>query len=451
MATADEIPDAMHFAAITLENVRAFRGRQSLNLTDDTGMPLRWCLILGENGVGKTTILQALALMKPVPAFPTRKTASDAGTPRMSQPEISERENADIQRLVRSGSSRTEIAADLLDSTGTRCSLTVEIFSDKTDKDLIGDVKVGRARYALRSAGPLVIGYGAARHIGHGNKSDVADRDATWSLFSDAFGLYDAEELLDELDHASKSGPTHLRQRDRKRLKAIFAAVASLLDGISPKAIDYRGPKTGGRKAGEYGVYVETRSATVPLSELSLGYQSMFAWTVDLAYRLIQAYPDSDRPTHESAVVLIDEIDLHLHPRWQRTLRTHLLKHFPKVQFIATTHSPVTAQETLSEGGRVAIVQWEGEGTTIDSDPLPVQEWRIDQLMTSELFGFGMPRSLSAEGKMQRRAELTQKERLSPAEKAELGKLDAFADSLPVTDPEASSLIEEFRKLRGQA
>jgi hypothetical protein len=74
--------------------------------------------------------------------------------------------------------------------------------------------------------------------------------------------------------------------------------------------------------------------------------------------------------------------------------------------------------------------------------------------MTSELFGFGMPRSLSAEGKMQRRAVLTQKdqkERLNRAEKAELKKLDAFADSLPVTDPEASSLIEEFRKLRGQA
>ncbi len=451
MVKADDKPDAMHFASITLEDVRAFRGRQRLDLTDDAGKPSRWCLILGENGVGKTTILQALALMKPVPAFPTRKSVSDAGTPKMSQPEISARENADIQRLVRSGSRRTSIAVDLLDSEGTKCNLTVEIFSDKTDKDHIGDVKIGRARYALRSDGPLVIGYGAARHVGHGNKVDVADRNASWSLFSDAVDLFDAEELLDELDHASKSGPADLRQRDRKRLKAIYAAVASLLDGISPEAIEYRGPKIGSRKAGEYGVYVKTPSATVSLSELSLGYQSMFAWTVDLAYRLIKAYPDSDSPTHECAVVLIDEIDLHLHPRWQRTLRTHLLKHFPKVQFIATTHSPVTAQETLSEGGRVAVVQWEGDGATIDSDPLPVQEWRIDQLMTSELFGFRMPRSLSAEGKMQRRAELTQKEKLNRAEMAELKKLDAFADSLPVTDPEASLLIEEFRKLRGQA
>ena len=64
----------MHFAAITLEDVRAFKGRQSLNLTDDSGKPSRWCLILGENGVGKTTILQTLALMKPVPAVRIRES-----------------------------------------------------------------------------------------------------------------------------------------------------------------------------------------------------------------------------------------------------------------------------------------------------------------------------------------------------------------------------------------
>ena len=444
MVEAAALQDAMHFTSIALDDVRAFAGRQVLDLTDDRGNPSRWCLILGENGVGKTTILQALALMKPVPAGSARR--SQKAAPNMAQAELSARENIELERLVRKGAVRTALEAELVDEAGQKCTITAEI--KLVDGD-IKDVKFRRARYKLNSSGPLVIGYGAARHVGHGNKKDVADRDSTSSLFSDSIDLYDAEELLEELDHAAHSGPDKLKTRDRARLTMIYAAVASLLDGIQPEDITFRGPKVSGRSPDQCGVHVKTPSGTVPLGELSLGYQSMFAWTVDLAFRLLEAYPDSKKPMQESAVVLIDEIDLHLHPRWQRTIRSHLLKHFPKVQFIATTHSPVTAQETLSEGGRVAVVQWEGSGASIDSDPLPGREWRIDQLMTSALFRFGMPRSLSAEERMKRRAELSQIKKPSVADKRELAELDAFAASLPFSDPEVGDIFAEFRKLRG--
>jgi len=446
MVEAAALPDAMHFTSIALDDVRAFAGRQVLDLTDDRGNPSRWCLILGENGLGKTTILQALALMKPVPVGSARR--SQKAAPNMAQAELSARENIELERLVRKGAVRTALEAELVDEAGQKCTITAEI--KLVDGD-IKDVKFRRARYKLNSSGPLVIGYGAARHVGHGNKTDVADRDSTSSLFSDSIDLYDAEELLEELDHAAHSGPDKLKARDRARLTTIYAAVASLLDGIQPEDITFRGPKVSGRSPDQCGVHVKTPSGTVPLGELSLGYQSMFAWTVDLAFRLLEAYPESKKPMQESAVVLIDEIDLHLHPRWQRTIRSHLLRHFPKVQFIATTHSPVTAQETLSEGGRVAVVQWEGSGASIDSDPLPGREWRIDQLMTSALFRFGMPRSLSAEERMKRRAELSQIKRPSAADKRELAELDAFAASLPFSDPEIGDIFAEYRKLRGVA
>lgn len=446
MVEAAALSDAMHFTSIALDDVRAFAGRQVLDLSDDSGNPSRWCLILGENGVGKTTILQALALMKPVPVLSAR--GSQKAAPDMAQAELSARENVELERLVREGATRTAIDVDLVDESGVKCTITAEI--RLVDGD-IKEVKFPRARYKLNSSGPLVIGYGAARHVGHGNKKDVADRDPTSSLFSDSVDLYDAEELLEELDHAARSGPAKLRARDRARLKTIYAAVASLLDDIRPQDIKFRGPKVAGRSPDQCGVHVKTPSGTVPLGELSLGYQSMFAWTVDLAFRLLEAYPSSKKPMHESAVVLIDEIDLHLHPRWQRTIRSRLLKHFPKVQFIATTHSPVTAQETLSEGGRVAVVQWDGTGASIDSDPLPGREWRIDQLMTSALFGFGMPRSLSAEERMKRRAELSQIKKPSAANKRELAELDAFAASLPFSDPEVGEILAEYRKLRGAA
>lgn len=56
------------------------------------------------------------------------------------------------------------------------------------------------------------------------------------------------------------------------------------------------------------------------IAELGFGYQTTLAWVVDLAARLTAAYPESDDPLGEPAVVLLDEIDLHLHPRWQRAL-----------------------------------------------------------------------------------------------------------------------------------
>ena len=81
---------------------------------------------------------------------------------------------------------------------------------------------------------------------------------------------------------------------------------------------------------------VQMPTGEIELSELSLGYKTMFAWSIDLALRLYQANPKSENPLEEPCVVLIDEIDLHLHPRWQRQLKDFLTKHFPKAQFICT-------------------------------------------------------------------------------------------------------------------
>ena len=58
--------DAIHYLGLSLTNVRAFGGQQTLDLSID-GKPARWCVIIGENGVGKTTLLQSLAAMRPLP------------------------------------------------------------------------------------------------------------------------------------------------------------------------------------------------------------------------------------------------------------------------------------------------------------------------------------------------------------------------------------------------
>ena len=79
----------------------------------------------------------------------------------------------------------------------------------------------------------------------------------------------------------------------------------------------------------------ETNNGWLQLSQLSLGYQTMTAWMVDLAARMFAAYPNSPNPIAEPAVVLIDEIDLHLHPKWQRTIMSYLSERFINTQFMS--------------------------------------------------------------------------------------------------------------------
>lgn len=80
---------------------------------------------------------------------------------------------------------------------------------------------------------------------------------------------------------------------------------------------------------------------TLPISFLSAGYQSLLLIIMNLSFRIAQLNPEISDQTDAEGIVLIDEIDMHLHPKWQRKALNILGKLFPKIQFIATTHSPI--------------------------------------------------------------------------------------------------------------
>jgi predicted ATP-binding protein involved in virulence len=80
--------------------------------------------------------------------------------------------------------------------------------------------------------------------------------------------------------------------------------------------------------------------STVALSD---GFRSIMALAGDLIWRLIEAFPESNNPLLEEGVVLIDELDIHLHPTWQRNIAGLLRRTFPHIQFIMATHSPLVA------------------------------------------------------------------------------------------------------------
>ena len=169
-------PDAMHFRSLRLENVRAFGSLQSLEFVDENNAISRWNLILGENGVGKTTLMWALAVMRPVP---TNLLPSDETPPTFSKAELSAHENDEIMRFVRRGATGTATMTALLDADGaTPLEFRVEI---KGSISKLEGAEFPVVKHALRSEGPLVIGYGAGRHVGHTNQALVEARNATGS------------------------------------------------------------------------------------------------------------------------------------------------------------------------------------------------------------------------------------------------------------------------------
>jgi len=92
---------------------------------------------------------------------------------------------------------------------------------------------------------------------------------------------------------------------------------------------------------GEPKLQIDKSSTPLDLKQLSDGERGILAMVFDIARRLSQANPELSNPLMDGkAIVLIDELDLHLHPRWQRTVVENLTRTFPNCQFIVTTHSP---------------------------------------------------------------------------------------------------------------
>jgi hypothetical protein len=295
----------------------------------------------------------------------------------------------------------------------------------KVDDGELVDVKQTFVK-VRRPVEPLIVGYSAARHMRYRRgETSALDPDATASLFDPSVELVDAKDILEQLDYAAAK-----KQKGAKDLlDRIKNALSKLLPDVeSASAITLYGPIQPRVKGQKSGVQGKTPYGEVPLEALSLGYQTMTAWTVDLAWRLYQRYPKAIEPLNEPAIVLIDELDLHLHPRWQRELRESISATFPQVQFIATAHSPLLAQSYL--GMNLAVVREESGQAIIENDPNIVKTWRIDEVVTSALYEVGSAFSPEVASALQERTNLRQKGRLTSAQKKRLVDLDELANKV---------------------
>jgi len=133
-------------------------------------------------------------------------------------------------------------------------------------------------------------------------------------------------------------------------------------------------------------VIVETAGRRAPLSEMSVGYKSVVALATDIIRELFYYY---DNTEFAHAVVLIDEIETHLHPRWKMRIMSLLREAFPKVQFIVSTHDPLCLRGMYD--GEVFVLQRDPDNAVVETltDLPTIRGMRAEQLLSSEFFGLG--------------------------------------------------------------
>jgi predicted ATP-binding protein involved in virulence len=413
-----------YFLSLTVENVSCFGEKQILDLSNGKGRPAQWTIILGDNGVGKTTLLQSIAAIAPIKELnntfaPALYDDDYLGTKWKPQRYDGDNDSCSLSTSLLIGSS-------LIDSSGGEKLSDFNLVSGAGNWASLVTMNRFGISWGISTEAPLkaiCFGYGASRRMSETAISDKTDLDATISLFSDKVALLNAEEWLLQADYSAHF-PSSIQERAREQRDK----VREILVEILPDVADIKFvPPTEEKMLPQ--IRVETPYGWVSIKDLSLGYRTLIAWMVDFARRMFEFYPDEPKPLEQAAVVLVDEIDLHLHPKMQRELMSRLSKIFPNTQFIATAHSPLVVQAATD--ANIVLLRREGDHVVIDNDPQTIQGWRVDQILTSELFGLESARPPAYDAVVAEREKILSKTRLTKKDKERLHELAAKISEFP--------------------
>ncbi len=289
-----------------------------------------WLLFLGENGVGKSTLLKAITIA-------------------LCGENYYDNLNLDSKYLLQYGKKRGYIKLYLK---GEKEPIVVTF-----DRDRISS-NIQRPKANL-------IGYGSIRLLPKRRKltfeRDIRRGVKAQNLFDYSISLIDADKwLLGITDKNFERAAIALKD-------LMLLEKDDLIERDVEKSI----------------IFIKKGQTIQSISDLSDGYQSIYALAVDIMASFVR-----DKISFEIAegIVLIDEIGTHLHPRWKMEVVSQLKRTFPRIQFIITTHEPLCLRGL--NAGEVVVLRKNAENEIIALTELPdPSELRIDQILTSDFFG----------------------------------------------------------------
>lgn len=366
----------MYFKALHLSKVKCFRDTYVINITDRKDNPAQWTVIIGNNNTGKTTLLKAIAGLEPKKLVTNISPDANLTDDLKDQLKLLYIPSGFLYRSTIFG--EEDILGDEEKGVITaEYNLTIE----STETKGAYDYSNGRAG-ATKDAeivNLIIYCYGTSRRTSSTNLSEGVTSSALDNLVNDKTELLNTEEWLLQTDYAIKNGSENAK-KVFKNIEEIF-----LKSHILPDIRSIRFKTTEQLKSF---VEVETVYGWVRLSALGYGYQITIAWLADLAKRMFDRYPDLDNPLHGPAIVLVDEIDLHLHPEWQRKIIKYLSDLFPNTQFIVTAHSPLIVQS--AENVNLIMLEKDDETGSINIRQQfgSFQGWTVEEILR-ELMDMG--------------------------------------------------------------
>ena len=144
-----------------------------------------------------------------------------------------------------------------------------------------------------------------------------------------------SRELKEVLDALKLARDVDRTSKDRQ-LAAVRDAISNFMPGFTNLQV---------RRKPRLFMSIDKNGETLDVTQLSQGEKSLMALVGDIARRLAMLHPQRENPLHGEGVVLIDEVDMHLHPQWARTIIERLTNTFPNCQFILSTHSPLVISD----------------------------------------------------------------------------------------------------------
>lgn len=192
----------------------------------------------------------------------------------------------------------------------------------------------------------------------------------------------------------------------------------------------------------QLGVCVRANGFLTPLERMSEGYKSLFAMAVDIMRELMRHWTNLEQA---AAVVLIDEIETHLHPRWKMRVMSSLRRALPKVTFVATTHDPLCLRG-LDDGEVQVLHRDENQNIGLLVDLPSIKGMRAEQLLTSDYFGLSSTADPTIEAKLvdYAAAVATRPADRTPEEEAELLRVgQELAETLTIGDTAIEQVVQE--------
>lgn len=371
--------------------------------TDRDRRNRKWSLLVGENGTGKSTLLKAIGLIL---------AGSDALPFLLGQ---------SPGTWVRQGQARAEIRARVRTADWEPRDLQLVIDADASPRQVIGGNEEGLrpldAAIDRAAQNYITVGYGPYRRVGV-EPQFGRDADSRPPRAASLLTLFDRHAVVNPLSAWAVSLDYEMGEEG---LSIVRDALDRLLPGILFETIE-RSTRT---------LLFRTADGLVPLEELSDGYQNVAVWIGDLLYRIQNAFAHRENPLGQRGLLLIDEVDAHLHPAWQRRLRQFLDDKLPNIQIVATTHSALTLQQA-HEGETMVLRR--GPDGAVRASPLTVDpsKMRLHQLYD---LAFGIDSLDSWEIEQAKNVYRALKgrpaEQLAPDEQRRLVEAEATLEALP--------------------